>query len=183
MATDLPFRAGIGYDIHRLVPGRRLVLGGVTIPFERGLAGHSDGDVLTHAVIDALFGACALADIGRHFPPGDPRFKDASSIALLEEARERARMAGWRPHSLDATVVCERPKLAPFVAAMRHGLAGALRLPLDAVSVKAKTNEGLDAVGQGEAIAAQAIILVVSAPVAPPPVASDGAAGPGAEAR
>ena len=156
----MTWRAGTGYDIHRLVPGRRLVLGGVEIPFERGLDGHSDADALTHAVIDALFGACGLPDIGQHFPPSDARYAGADSIALLEAAHEIARIAGWEPESLDSTVVCERPRLAPHVPAMRRRLAAALGLPAEAVNVKAKTNEGLDAVGRGEAIAAHAIILV-----------------------
>jgi 2-C-methyl-D-erythritol 2,4-cyclodiphosphate synthase len=153
-------RAGTGYDIHRLEPGRRLILGGVEVPFERGLLGHSDGDALTHAIIDALFGACGLPDIGQHFPPGDPRYKDAVSAELLAHAVELAVAAGWRPLNVDATVICERPKLAPFIAAMRRSLAERLGLPADLVNVKAKTNEGLDAVGRGEAIAAHAILLV-----------------------
>ena len=156
----MTWRAGTGYDIHRLGPGRRLVLGGVEIPFERGLEGHSDADALTHAVIDALFGACGLPDIGQHFPPSEARFAGADSIALLEQARGIALAAGWAPHSADTTVICERPKLAPYVAAMRARLAAALGLTTDAVNVKAKTNEGLDAVGRGEAVAAHAIILV-----------------------
>ena len=153
-------RAGTGYDIHRLVPGRRLVLGGIEIAHAVGLAGHSDGDALTHAVIDALFGACGLPDIGRHFPPGDPRYKDASSVELLSTAVALAREAGWRPQSVDSTVICERPRLAPHIDAMRRSLAERLGLTVDAANVKAKTNEGLDAVGRGEAIAAHAIILV-----------------------
>ena len=156
----MTWRAGTGYDIHRLGPGRRLVLGGVEIPFERGLEGHSDADALTHAVIDALFGACGLPDIGQHFPPGDARYAGADSIALLERARGIALAAGWVPESADTTVICERPKLAPYVAAMRARLAAALGLTPDSVNVKAKTNEGLDAVGRGEAVAAHAIILV-----------------------
>lgn len=153
-------RAGTGYDVHRLVPGRRLVLGGIEIVHDVGLAGHSDGDALTHAVIDALFGACGLPDIGRHFPPGDPRYKDASSVELLSTAVALAREAGWIPQSADSTVICERPRLAPHIDAMRRSLAERLGLAVDAVNVKAKTNEGLDAVGRGEAIAAHAIILV-----------------------
>ncbi len=153
-------RAGTGYDIHRLEVGRRLVLGGVEIAFERGLAGHSDADVLTHAVIDALFGACGLPDIGQHFPPGDRQYAGADSIELLAMARQLAGDAGWAPSSVDTTIVCERPKLAPHVRAMRSRLGEALGLPPEAVSVKAKTNEGLDAVGHGEAIAAHAIIIV-----------------------
>ena len=156
----MTWRAGTGYDIHRLGPGRRLVLGGVEVPFERGLEGHSDADALTHAVIDALFGACGLPDIGQHFPPSDARYAGADSIALLEQARGIALAAGWAPESVDTTVICERPKLAPYVAAMRARLATALGLTTDSVNVKAKTNEGLDAVGRGEAVAAHAIILV-----------------------
>lgn len=154
-------RAGTGYDIHRLVPGRRLVLGGVTIPSDVGLAGHSDGDALVHAVIDALLGACALGDIGYHFPAGDPAWRDADSIGLLVTACRRAGDAGWRVRNVDATVLCERPRLAPFLPAMQGRLATALGIAESCVSVKAKTNEGLDAVGRGEAIAAQAIMLVV----------------------
>jgi 2-C-methyl-D-erythritol 2,4-cyclodiphosphate synthase len=162
MALTVPFRVGIGYDIHRLVPGRPLRLGGVTVPHDRGLAGHSDGDALTHAVIDALFGACGLPDIGRHFPPGDPRFRDADSIALLEEARRLALAAGWEPSNLDTVVVCERPRLAPYTAQMRARLAAALNVPETCVNVKAKTNEGVDAAGRGEAVAVHAIILVAA---------------------
>jgi len=157
-----PPRAGTGYDIHRLAPGRRLVLGGVEVPHDQGLLGHSDGDALTHAVIDALLGACALGDIGRHFPPSDPAFRDADSLGLLRTAVSLARAAGWRAHNLDATVVCERPRLAPFLPAMRQRLASTLGVAAGGVSVKAKTNEGLDAVGRGEAVAAQAIILIVA---------------------
>ena len=153
-------RAGTGYDIHRLVEGRRLVLGGVEIAHDRGLAGHSDADALTHAVIDALFGACGLPDIGRHFPPGDPRYAGADSIDLLAQARGLAGDAGWTAASVDSTVICERPKLAPHIDAMRARLAAALGVPASAVNVKAKTNEGLDAVGRGEAIAAHAIMIV-----------------------
>ena len=155
-----PLRVGTGYDIHRLVYGRRLVLGGVEVPFDRGLDGHSDADALTHAVIDALFGACGLPDIGRHFPPGDPRYAGADSIELLRQAVEIAAAKRWAPATVDTTIICERPKLAPHIEAMRARLAGALGLEVALVNVKAKTNEGLDAVGRGEAIAAHAIILV-----------------------
>jgi len=159
-------RAGTGYDVHRLAPGRRLILGGVDVPYDRGLVGHSDGDALTHAVIDALLGACGLGDIGRHFPPGDPAYRDADSLGLLRTAVALARRAGWRAHNLDATVVCERPRLAPFLPRMAATLASVLEMPPGNVNVKAKTNEGLDAVGGGEAVAVQAIILIVG--VAPP---------------
>jgi 2-C-methyl-D-erythritol 2,4-cyclodiphosphate synthase len=155
-------RVGIGYDVHRLVPGRRLILGGVEVPYHLGLAGHSDGDALAHAVTDALLGACALGDIGRHFPPGDPAYRDADSLGLLRAALALARRAGWRIGNVDATVVCERPRLAPFLPAMEAALAGVLEVPPAAVSVKAKTNEALDAVGRGEAVVAQAIILIES---------------------
>ncbi len=160
----IPVRAGTGYDVHRLEAGRRLVLGGVEVPYERGLAGHSDGDALTHAVVDALFGACGLPDIGRHFPPGDPRYLGASSLDLLSEAVALARESGWQALSVDSTVVCERPRLAPYIEEMRRLLAERLGIPFDAVNVKAKTNEGLDAVGRGEAVAVYAIILVGSRP-------------------
>src|SRR5581483_4951948 len=153
-------RAGLGYDIHCLAPGRRLILGGVVIPYELGLLGHSDGDALAHAIIDALLGACGLPDIGRQFPPDDPRFRDADSLGLLREAVRRCAAAGWKPANVDATVVCERPRLAPFIREMQWHLAEALGIAPDQVSVKAKTNEGLDAIGRGEAIAAQAIMLV-----------------------
>jgi 2-C-methyl-D-erythritol 2,4-cyclodiphosphate synthase len=156
----IPFRIGTGYDLHRLVPGRRLVLGGVEVPYVLGLEGHSDADALTHAVIDAVFGACGLPDIGHHFPPGDPRYANADSIALLRHARAMAARAGWMPANVDATVICERPRLSPFLAAMRRHLAGALELATDNVNVKAKSNEGVDAVGRGEAIAAHAVVLV-----------------------
>jgi 2-C-methyl-D-erythritol 4-phosphate cytidylyltransferase/2-C-methyl-D-erythritol 2,4-cyclodiphosphate synthase len=158
-------RAGTGYDLHRLVSGRPLILGGVTVPYHLGLAGHSDGDALAHAVTDALLGACALGDIGQHFPPGDPAYRDAHSLDLLRAAAALATRAGWRVVNLDATVVCERPRLAPYLPEMQAALAGTLEVPPSAVSIKAKTNEGLDAVGRGEAVAAQAILLVVAAPL------------------
>jgi 2-C-methyl-D-erythritol 2,4-cyclodiphosphate synthase len=132
------------------------------VPFERGLAGHSDGDALVHAVVDALLGAAALGDIGQHFPPGDPSYRDADSLELLGAATRLVREAGWRPGNVDATVVCDRPRLAPFLPAMRQRLASTLGVAAGGVSVKAKTNEGLDAVGRGEAVAAQAIILIVA---------------------
>lgn len=153
-------RIGIGYDIHRLVEGRPLVLGGVTVPFERGLAGHSDGDALLHAVSDALLGAAALGDIGRHFPDTDPAFAGADSAALLEAVAELVAKEGWRPVNVDVNIIAQRPKMAPHVEAIRERLSALLALPLDAVSVKARTNEELDAVGNGEAIMCQAVVLV-----------------------
>jgi 2-C-methyl-D-erythritol 4-phosphate cytidylyltransferase/2-C-methyl-D-erythritol 2,4-cyclodiphosphate synthase len=153
-------RIGTGYDLHRLVEGRPLILGGVTIPFERGLAGHSDADVLAHAVTDAILGAASLGDIGRHFPDTDPRWKGASSMDLLARAVALLQQRGFAVVNVDATVVAERPKLGPHREAIIASLAGVLRLETGAVSVKAKTNEGVDATGRGEAIAAHAVALI-----------------------
>ena len=153
-------RVGLGYDIHRLRVGRRLVLGGVEVPSARGLVGHSDGDVLTHAIMDALLGAAGLADIGTHFPPTDPAYKDASSLGLLEQVVRILAGAGWKPHQVSAVLVAERPRLAPHVAEMRSHLAGVLGLPADAVGIQVTTNEGLGALGRGEGIAAWATVLV-----------------------
>ena len=150
-------RAGIGYDSHRFEAGRRLVLGGVEIPHERGLAGHSDADVLAHAVTDALLGAAGLGDIGRHFPDTDGRWRDADSIELLRAARELVEEGGLAPGQVDATVICEAPKLAPHADAMRERLADALGVDAAAVSVKFTTNEGMGFVGRGEGIAALAV--------------------------
>ncbi len=156
-------RIGIGYDIHRLVEGRPLVLGGVTVPFEKGLAGHSDGDALLHAVSDALLGAAALGDIGRHFPDADPAFAGAESAKLLEAVVGLVAREGWRPVNVDANIVAQEPKMAPHIEAMRDRLSALLALPLDAVSVKARTNEEMDSVGRGEAIVCQAIVLLAHA--------------------
>jgi 2-C-methyl-D-erythritol 2,4-cyclodiphosphate synthase len=153
-------RVGIGFDSHRLVAGRRLVLGGVGIPHDRGLLGHSDADVLIHAVIDALLGAVADGDIGRHFPDRDPRWKDADSAGLLAATVARLRSAGWSLVNLDSNVIAEEPKLFPYIEAIRQRLAGILGADVSRVSVKAKTNEGMDAVGRREGIAAQAVVLV-----------------------
>lgn len=155
-------RIGIGYDIHRLVAGRKLVLGGVEIPFEKGLLGHSDSDALTHAICDALLGAAALGDIGTHFPDTDPRWAGVSSLELLARVVEMLADRGYRVANVDATVMAERPKLKPYVQAIRERLASALRVDVDLMSVKAKTSEGLDSVGRGEAIAAQAIALLTA---------------------
>jgi 2-C-methyl-D-erythritol 2,4-cyclodiphosphate synthase len=151
-------RTGIGWDSHRLEEGRPLILGGVTIPHDRGLAGHSDADVLTHAVIDALLGAAALGDIGQHFPDTDPAFKDADSIGLLREAVARAAAAGVRAVYVDTTVVMERPKLAPHREAIRAALADGLGLSPAAVNVKASTGERMGFVGREEGVAALAIV-------------------------
>jgi 2-C-methyl-D-erythritol 4-phosphate cytidylyltransferase/2-C-methyl-D-erythritol 2,4-cyclodiphosphate synthase len=154
-------RAGLGYDLHRLVDGRPLILGGVTIPFEKGLAGHSDADAICHAVTDAILGAAGAGDIGRHFPDSDPRWKGASSIDLLRRAVEIVRAQGFSVGNVDATVILERPKLAPHVDAMRAKLANALGIEVDRVSIKGKTNEGVGELGRGEAIAVHAIAMVV----------------------
>ncbi|HEX5070320.1 MAG TPA: 2-C-methyl-D-erythritol 4-phosphate cytidylyltransferase [Vicinamibacterales bacterium] len=159
-----PSRVGTGYDLHRLVAGRPLVLAGVAVPFDRGPDGHSDGDVVCHALIDAMCGAAALGDIGRHFPNNDPMWKDAAGLDLLARAVVLVREAGWAVASADVTVILERPKLAPHVDEIRSRMAGVLGLPLTAVSVKGKTNEGVDAVGRGEAIAAHAVAVVVPGP-------------------
>lgn len=153
-------RSGIGYDSHRFAAGRRLVLGGVVIPHPEGLAGHSDADVVAHAVMDALLGAAGLGDIGSHFPPDQDRWEDADSIELLAQVVERVKGAGYRPSNVDVTVVCEAPRIRPHVDAMRARLAGALGVTPDAVSVKGTTNEGMGWVGRGEGIAAMAVATI-----------------------
>jgi 2-C-methyl-D-erythritol 2,4-cyclodiphosphate synthase len=155
-----PARIGIGYDIHRLVEGRKLVLGGVEIPFAKGLLGHSDSDVLSHAICDALLGAAALGDIGTHFPDSDPKWSGASSLDFLAHAVEMLAERGYQVINVDTTVIAEQPKLTKHIRAMRESLASTLRIELDQVSIKAKTNEGLESVGQGLAISAQAIVLL-----------------------
>ena len=154
-------RIGHGYDVHRLVEGRPLILGGVTVPFEKGLLGHSDADVLTHAVMDALLGAAAMGDIGKLFPDTDPAFKGADSLCLARLVVKRLFEAGYTVGNVDATVVAETPKLAPFIPAMRENLAAALNLPLSAVSVKATTEEHLGFTGEGLGIAAHAVCLIL----------------------
>ena len=153
-------RTGIGYDIHPLVIGRPLVLGGVTVPFEKGLDGWSDADVLTHAVMDALLGAAALGDIGLHFPPGDAAFQGASSLAMLERVRGLLEEKGCTASNIDATVIAERPRLREFIDAMRASLAGALQVDLDRVSVKASTSNGIGALAAGAGIAALAVAVI-----------------------
>ena len=153
-------RAGIGFDIHPLVEGRRLVLGGVTLKLERGLEGHSDADVLIHAVIDALLGASALGDIGKHFPDTDPQYKDISSMALLERVQNLLNDNGITIENIDATVICERPRLAPHIDRMRANIAEALSIDTSQVSVKASTTNGLGPIAVGEGIAALAIATI-----------------------
>jgi 2-C-methyl-D-erythritol 2,4-cyclodiphosphate synthase len=157
------FRIGEGWDIHALVPGRKLVIGGVEIPFERGLLGHSDADVLLHAITDALLGAAGLGDIGRHFPDTDERFRGADSAALLAEAARRVREQGLRIGNVDSTVIAQSPKLAPHIEAIRARIAQALDIAPANVNVKAKTAEKLGPVGEGLAIEARAIVLLTAA--------------------
>lgn len=154
-------RIGEGWDTHALVPGRKLVLGGVDIAFDRGLLGHSDADVLLHAITDALLGAAALGDIGRHFPDTDERFKAVDSLELLKEAARRVREQGWEVANVDSTVIAQAPKLAPYIEAMRERIAQALELPVAQVNVKAKTAEKLGPVGEGLSIEARAVVLLV----------------------
>ena len=153
-------RIGHGYDVHRLVEGRPLILGGVNVPFEKGLLGHSDADVLAHAVMDAVLGAAALGDIGQHFPDSDPAYAGADSLALARHVAGLLRQAGWQVGNIDATILCQRPKLAPHIPAMRRNLAEAFGLPADGVSVKATTEEHLGFTGEGLGIAAHAVALI-----------------------
>jgi 2-C-methyl-D-erythritol 2,4-cyclodiphosphate synthase len=154
-------RVGLGWDTHRLAPGRPLILGGVEIPSELGLEGHSDADVLAHAITDAVLGAAALGDIGQHFPDSDPRWRNAGSLHFLRHALELARHLGYRVAHVDATVLLERPKLRDFRQAIRESLALALEVPLESVSVKFKTAEGLGPVGEGRSAEAQAVVTLV----------------------
>ena len=153
-------RIGQGFDSHSLVVGRRLIIGGVDIPYERGLAGHSDADVLLHAITDAILGAAALGDIGKHFPDTDPRFRGADSRQLLRHVAQLIGAEALRVVNVDSTVIAQAPKLAPHIPAMRANIAADLGLPIEAVSVKAKTAEHLGALGRGEGIAAQAVALI-----------------------
>lgn len=162
--TDLSrLRIGQGYDVHRLVPDRKLILGGVHIPFELGLLGHSDADALLHAVTDAVLGACAMGDIGTHFSDTDPQFEGADSGALFQMVLKRARSAGFELLNVDSTVICQSPKLAPHMKAMHESLSRLTGLPLSAVNIKAKTNEKLGYLGRKEAIEAQAVVLMLKA--------------------
>lgn len=154
-------RVGIGYDLHRLVPNRKLILGGVEIPHTLGLLGHSDADVLTHAIIDAILGAAALGDIGSHFPDTDPAYEGINSLILLQKAKAKVENLGYLVQNVDSTIIAQRPKLAPHIPEMRGRLAETLNLSLNEVSVKATTSEGIGVVGREEAIAAQAIVSLV----------------------
>jgi len=153
-------RIGIGYDVHPLTTGRQLVLGGVDVPFDKSLSGWSDADVLTHAIMDALLGAAALGDIGSHFPPGEPQYKDISSLALLEKVRAELTKNGWLVVNIDATIVAEQPKLRDFIDGMRQQLSQTLGIALGQVSVKASTSNQLGFIGRGEGIAVCAVALI-----------------------
>ena len=153
-------RTGLGYDIHRLMKGRRFLLAGVEIPFPKGEDGHSDGDVLAHAVCDALLGACALGDIGELFPPSNPAWKDADSMKLLRDVYERVKKSGWKIVNIDCVIICEKPKALPFREAIRKSLAETLETAPENIFVKGKTKEGLDAAGKGKAVEAFAQCLL-----------------------
>ena len=152
-------RIGIGYDSHKLVEGRRLIIGGITIPFEKGLLGHSDADVLSHAIIDSLIGALGLGDIGQHFPDTDPQWKDASSIELLKRIISLIRMNGYEVSWIDSSIIAEQPKLSPYIEEMKTALSES-GIPPGAINIKAKTNEGMGFIGRGEGIAAYAVCLL-----------------------
>lgn len=156
----MDFRIGNGFDVHRLVPGRKLILGGVEIPFEKGLEGHSDADLLVHAIMDGLLGAAALGDIGQYFPPSDLKYKGISSILLLKEVRKLIRSLGYRISNIDSIIVAEKPKMAPHIAAMRQNIAEALEMDINRISVKATTTEGLGYAGRGEGMGAYATVLL-----------------------
>lgn len=154
-------RVGLGYDVHRLIHGRKLVLGGVAIPFEKGLLGHSDADVVLHALCDALLGAAGLGDIGEHFPDTEPRFKDISSMELLERTFQLVRKSGFLVNNVDATILAEAPKLDPHRSAMQSNIADVLEIETGVVNIKATTMEGLGVVGKGEAMAAMCVVTLV----------------------
>lgn len=160
LSPPLPFRIGEGWDVHALVPERKLIIGGVDIPYHLGLLGHSDADVLLHAITDAVLGAAGLGDIGNHFPDTDPRFKGADSRVLLAEAVRAVQAAGYRVGNVDCTVVAQAPKMAPHKAAMRECIATLLQVPPEAVNVKAKTAEKLGPVGEGKSMEARAVVLL-----------------------
>ncbi len=150
-------RIGIGYDVHTLVIGRNLILGGVQVPFDRGLSGHSDADVLTHAIMDALLGAAGIRDIGTQFPPGDPKFKDISSLILLDKVKTLVEAQGFKINNIDAIIAAEQPKVAPFINDMRQRLSQTLGINIEQIMVKATTTDGLGFIGKGQGIAAYAI--------------------------
>ena len=154
-------RIGHGYDVHKLVDGRKLILGGVDIPWEKGLLGHSDADVLTHAVMDSLLGAAGLGDIGKHFPDTDPAYAGADSLKLLDHVVALLEQKGWRVGNVDATILAQRPKLAPHIPAMRENLACRMKIPAEQVNVKATTEEGLGFTGSGEGMAAHSVCLLI----------------------
>lgn len=154
-------RIGLGYDAHKFTDGRLLRIGGITIPYERGLAGHSDADVLLHAICDALLGAAGEGDIGQHFPPSDPKYRDIDSRLLLEEVREIITKAGWLIVNIDAVVIAQAPKLSPYYAQMRHAIAQVLQISSEQVGIKATTPEGMGALGRSEGIAAYAVALLI----------------------
>lgn len=156
-------RIGTGYDVHRLVEGRKLVMGGVEIAHEKGLLGHSDADVLLHAICDALLGAAALGDIGRHFPDTSPKYKGISSLMLLSEVQRLLQESGFRVNNIDATIVAERPKMSPHIPEMTANISGAVKIPRTSVNVKATTTEGLGFAGKGEGIAAYAVCTIARA--------------------
>ncbi len=155
-------RVGIGYDIHRLVEGRKLILGGVEIPFAKGLLGHSDGDALLHAIADALLGAAALGDIGKHFPDTDPKFKNADSKKLLAETLDLVEAKGYEITNVDANIIAQKPKMAPYIENMRGAIAEILKTTAENISVKARSNEEQDSIGKGDSIATQAVVMLTS---------------------
>ena len=162
MNKPIDFRIGYGYDLHKLVEGRPCIIGGITIPFDKGLDGHSDADVLLHAITDALLGALALGDIGTHFPDTDPEWEGADSAVLLSEVDRILRKKGWQIQNIDSTIIAEEPKLNPFMDKIRQSIASVLSIDLDTVSVKATTSEKLGFLGRGEGIAAHAVVLIKS---------------------
>ncbi len=155
------YRVGLGYDVHRLVVGRKLILGGVEIPYDKGLQGHSDADVLLHALKDALLGAAALGDIGRHFPDTDEKYKGANSLKLLEEVVRFVEEKGYKINNVDGTIIAERPKMAPYILEMRENISKVLKVAIEDVNVKATTTEGLGFTGKGKGIASQVIVSII----------------------
>lgn len=160
--NEVIMRVGMGYDVHRLVPDRDLIIGGVKIPYEKGLLGHSDADVLLHAIMDALLGAAALGDIGKHFPDNDPEYEGADSLALLKRVGELLSEEGYVIENIDSTIIAQKPKMAPYIEQMRKNIADTLGLDITRVNVKATTEEGLGFTGTGEGISSQAVVLIMS---------------------